>query len=222
MNEKIIKLDPIDRPKKRGRQKLNPNYNVLYAEHFNVMDYAEPIRNIINFETESLSKEPGWNELECKRCWQVLPNLESLLNHEQQHPKYMWYHCRLCGKSFVKINQLKKHFTQVHIRGKGGKDEVDKTFKCKECGNITETYVKHLQHIEKHKFKSIMQSILEKKTNQLCLVCLKKSTDLAEMDKMISINGCCPELVGDKSLYTVLASTLPDVSIIFVVCLTQL
>ncbi|KAJ8705902.1 hypothetical protein PYW07_010679 [Mythimna separata] len=210
MNEKFNKLDPIDKKKRRGRQKLNPNTNTLYAEHNYVMDYAEPMRNIINLQTESLTNEPAWNEFECKKCWQVLPDLESLLNHEQIHPKYMWYNCRLCGKSFVKINQLKRHFNQVHVRGKGVTEEADKTFKCKECGNVTENYIQHLQHVEKHKFKSIMKHLIEKKTDQLCLVCLKKSSDLVELDKMVCIHGSCPELVGDKSLYTVLASTLPD------------
>lgn len=209
MDEKLTKLDPIDRPKKRGRQKLKPNYNVLYAEHKKVMDYAEPIRHLINLQTESLSNEPDWNEFECKKCWQVLPNLETLLNHEKLHPKTMWYHCRLCGKAFIKHNQLKKHHTQVHVRGKQ-MSEADKTFKCKECGNITEIYEQHLQHIEKHKFKSVMEHLIEKKTDQLCLICLKKSSNLVELDKMVCIHGSCPELVGDKTLYTVLASTLPD------------
>ena len=215
INEKFIKLDPIDRPKKRGRQKLHPNHNKLYVEHSKVIDYAEPLRNIINLQTESLSKEPAWNEFECKRCWQVLPDLESLLNHEQIHPKYMWYHCRLCGKSFVKLNQLKRHFNQVHVKGKDLAETVDKTFKCLECGNVTENYVQHLQHVEKHKFQSVMKHLIEKKTDQLCLVCLKKCTDLVELDKMVCIHGNCPELAGDKTLYTVLASTLPDVSICF-------
>ncbi|PZC71039.1 hypothetical protein B5X24_HaOG214243 [Helicoverpa armigera] len=209
MDEKLTKLDPIDRPKKRGRQKLKPNYNVLYAEHKKVMDYAEPIRHLINLQTESLSNEPDWNEFECKKCWQVLPNLETLLNHEKLHPKTMWYHCRLCGKAFIKHNQLKKHHTQVHVRGKQML-EADKTFKCKECGNVTENYEQHLQHIEKHKFKSVMEHLIEKKTDQLCLICLKKSSNLVELDKMVCIHGSCPELVGDKTLYTVLASTLPD------------
>nr|XP_049707691.1 uncharacterized protein LOC110382912 isoform X1 [Helicoverpa armigera] len=209
MDEKLTKLDPIDRPKKRGRQKLKPNYNVLYAEHKKVMDYAEPIRHLINLQTESLSNEPDWNEFECKKCWQVLPNLETLLNHEKLHPKTMWYHCRLCGKAFIKHNQLKKHHTQVHVRGKQ-MPEADKTFKCRECGNVTDNYEQHLQHIEKHKFKSVMEHLIEKKTDQLCLICLKKSSNLVELDKMVCIHGSCPELVGDKTLYTVLASTLPD------------
>uniref|UniRef100_A0A2A4K791 RanBP2-type domain-containing protein n=1 Tax=Heliothis virescens TaxID=7102 RepID=A0A2A4K791_HELVI len=209
IDEKLSKLDPIDRPKKRGRQKLKPNPNVLHVENKKVMDYAEPIRHLINLQTESLSNEPEWNEFECKKCWQVLPNLETLLNHEKIHPKTMWYNCRLCGKSFVKLNQLKKHHTQVHIRGKQT-TEADKTFKCRECGNVTENYDQHLQHIEKHKFKSVMEHLIEKKTDQLCLICLKKTTDLVELDKMVCIHGSCPELVGDKTLYSVLASTLPD------------
>lgn len=213
MYQKFEKLDPIDRPKKRGRQKLNPNYNVLYAEHENVIDYAEPVRNIINVAAESLSKEPEWNDFECKKCWQVLPNLESLLNHEKIHPKYMWYHCRLCGKSFVKHNQLKRHHTRVHILGKGAYSEADTNFKCKECGHITDNYIQHLQHIEKHKFKMVMDHIIKKKTDKLCMICLNKSTNLVELDKMVCIHGGYPELVGDKTLYTVLASTLPNVSI---------
>ncbi|KAH9632422.1 hypothetical protein HF086_010815 [Spodoptera exigua] len=210
IDEKLSKLDPIDRPKKRGRQKLNPNHNVLYVEHEKVMDYAEPAYHIINIEAESLSKEPIWNEFECKRCWQVLPNLESLLNHDKTHPKSMWYNCRLCGKSFVKLTQLKKHFNVIHVKGCENKPKVDKSFKCQECGNVTEDYAQHLQHIEKHKFKTVMRYLVERKTDQLCLVCLKKSTDLVNLDKEVSIHGSCPELVGDKSLYTVLSSTLPD------------
>ncbi|KAF9409476.1 hypothetical protein HW555_011172, partial [Spodoptera exigua] len=212
IDEKLSKLDPIDRPKKRGRQKLNPNHNVLYVEHEKVMDYAEPAYHIINIEAESLSKEPNWNEFECKRCWQVLPNLESLLNHDKTHPKSMWYNCRLCGKSFVKLTQLKKHFNVVHVKGCENKPKVDKSFKCQECGNVTEDYAQHLQHIEKHKFKTVMRYLVERKTDQLCLVCLKKSTDLVNLDKEVSIHGSCPELVGDKSLYTVLSSTLPDMN----------
>ncbi|KAF9796754.1 hypothetical protein SFRURICE_001834 [Spodoptera frugiperda] len=212
IDEKLSKLDPIDRPKKRGRQKLNPNYNVLYVEHAKVMDYAEPAHHIINIETESLSKEPNWNEFECKRCWQVLPDMESLLNHDKTHPKSMWYHCRLCGKSFIKQTQLKKHFNLIHVKGQEDSPQVDKNFRCQECGNVTEDYAQHLQHVEKHKFKTVMRHLVERKTDQLCMVCLKKSTDLVNLDKEVSIHGSCPELVGDKSLYTVLSSTLPDMN----------
>lgn len=211
--EKLDKLDPINRPKKRGRQKLNPNYNIIHAEHEKVIDYAEPVINIINIGAESLTKEPEWNEFECKKCWQVLPNMESLLNHEITHPKFMWYHCRLCGKSFPKLTQLKKHHTQVHIHGKGPKSAPEKKFCCNECGNTSDTYSQHLQHIEKHKFKRVMKDIIEKKTDKLCLVCLDKGADLVELDKMICVHGGHPELMGDKTLHTILASTLPDVSI---------
>ncbi|CAH0598616.1 unnamed protein product [Chrysodeixis includens] len=210
--EKFDKLDPINRPKKRGRQKLNPNYNIIHAEHEKVIDYAEPIMNIINIGAESVTKEPDWNEFECKKCWQVLPNMESLLNHEITHPKFMWYHCRLCGKSFPKLIQLKKHHTQVHVHGKGPKTAPESKFHCNQCGNVSDSYSEHLQHVEKHKFKRVMQDIIEKKTDKLCLVCLDKGADLVELDKMVCVHGGHPELMGDKTLYTILASTLPDMN----------
>lgn len=216
MYEKFEKLDPIDRPKKRGRQKLNPNYNILHAEHEKVMDYAEPIINIVNIEAEALTKEPESNELECKKCWQVLPNMESLLNHEKVHPKTMWYHCRLCGKSFPKRNQLKKHNHRVHILGKETNSQVDTNFKCKECNHVTDNFIQHFQHMEKHKFKSLMEHIIEKKMDSLCVICFNKGSHLNELDKMVCMHGGHPDLMGDKTLYHVLASTLPNVSVYFI------
>lgn len=215
MYEKFEKLDPIERPKKRGRQKLNPNCNILHAEHYRVIDYAEPIMHIVNTTAESITQEPVLNDLECKKCWQILPNLESLMNHEKIHPKTMWYHCRICGKSFPKSNQLKRHNNRVHVLGKEPTTQPDKDFKCNECCHVSDNFVQHLQHIEKHKFKNIMKHLIEKKMDKLCVVCYNKGTKMTELDKMVCIHGCHPDLMGDKTLYTLLATTLPDVSITF-------
>ncbi|XP_075987755.1 uncharacterized protein LOC142984203 [Anticarsia gemmatalis] len=212
MYEKLNKLDPIDKPKKRGRQKLNPNRNKIFAEHNKVMDYADPIINIVNVGAESVTQEPALNELECKKCWQVLPNMASLLNHENSHPKTMWYNCRLCGKSFAKLNTFRRHHHKVHILGNEVAHRVDNSFKCRECGHSTEDFIQHLQHIEKHRFRNILEHIIEKRMDKLCAVCFNKGDNMTELDKMVCIHGGHPELMGDKTLYSLLASTLPNMN----------
>lgn len=215
MYEKLEKLDPLVKTKKRGRQKLNPNYNTLYAEHEKVINYADPIINIINAGAQSLEKSDSEiSELECPKCWEVLPNIESLYNHEKQHPKTMWFSCRLCGKSYPKRNQYKKHVKAGHLVDKQ-LAVLDNGFKCSDCGASNESYDQHLQHIEKHKFKMVLEHLIERKMDKLCVVCLSKSINMQKLDKTISVHGGCPELTGHRSLYNILGSTMPEVSIVF-------
>lgn len=207
--EKFEKIDPLERPKKRGRQKLNPNYNKIYVEHKNVMDYAEPIINLKNTSTESLTKEEKLQDYECLKCCEVLPNVESLLNHEKLHPKSMWYHCRICGKAYPKRHQVKKHFI-THAR-----EEVeipDHSFSCKICNYNTKEYNVYLQHIEKHKFQELLQDLIDRKTDKFCSICLKKKDRLFDMESMLCLHGGCPELSGDRSLYKIVSSMLPEIN----------
>lgn len=212
MYEKLEKLDPIVKTKKRGRQKLNPNHNILYTEHRKVIDYAEPIRNLINSGSISYTKEPNINDLECKRCWQVLPDIESLVNHDKMHPKNMWFHCRQCGKSFAKRYQMNRHLRFNHKQ----KDLVIKDnksdFECKECGHVSSNYLLHLQHIEKHKFHMVLEHLVERNMDKLCSVCLDKSGKMVDMNKAICLHGGYPELTGDRTLYNILGSTVPEVN----------
>ncbi|XP_063543467.1 uncharacterized protein LOC134751872 isoform X1 [Cydia strobilella] len=208
MYAKLEKLDPLDKTKKRGRQKLNPNYNVLHTDHAKVIDYAEPIRNIVNVRSVSLSHEPYMSDLECPKCWQIFTKIENLIIHEKSHPSNMWFNCRLCGKSFVKRLQLKRHL-KSHV-GPEIKPEEKDNFQCGTCGAGSEDLSAHLQHIEKHKFQSVLQHLVEKKMDKLCTVCLDKKPKLVELDKMIRLHGGYPGVTGDKSLYSILGSTLPD------------
>ncbi|XP_031764598.2 uncharacterized protein LOC113523229 isoform X1 [Galleria mellonella] len=207
--DKLNKLDPIERTKKRGRQKLNPNYNILYTEHEKVIDYADPIINIVNIGSSVNNTSNEYIELQCPRCWQVLPNIESLLNHEKLHPKSMWYNCHICGKSFVKQNHLKKHVRNIHA---SGKELVlpNSGFKCTNCGISSDSYHQHLQHIEKHKFQTVMKHLVERNMDKLCAICLNKGTRLIELDKTVSLHGGHPELTGDRTIYSILGSTLPE------------
>lgn len=211
--DKLNKLDPIERTKKRGRQKLNPNYNILYTEHEKVIDYADPIINIVNIGSSVNNTSNEYNELQCPRCWQVLPNIESLLNHEKLHPKSMWYNCHICGKSFVKQNHLKKHVRNIHA---SGKELVlpNSGFKCTNCGISSDSYHQHLQHIEKHKFQTVMKHLVERNMDKLCAICLNKGTRLIELDKTVSLHGGHPELTGDRTIYSILGSTLPEMNVL--------
>lgn len=211
MYDKLEKLDPLERPKKRGRQKLHPNYNILYTEHENVIDYAEPIINMVHTTSEPLTKEDDIKDYECLKCCQVLPNVESLMNHEKSHPATMWYHCRLCGKSFPKRYLLRRHMGTHKSSEPEAKSEDD--FTCNKCGDISKTLSKYLQHLEKHKFKTILEHLVEKKMNRLCSICLEESSKMIDLDKEICLHGGYPALHGDRSLYNILGSTLPDVSI---------
>ncbi|KAJ0170634.1 hypothetical protein K1T71_014005 [Dendrolimus kikuchii] len=208
--EKVEKLDPIEIIKKRGRRKVNPNHNIIYAEHENVINYAQPIINLVNTSSETLTPENAVTELECLKCSQVLPNIESLLNHEKGHPTTMWYNCRMCGKAFLKRHQIKKHF-QSHLSDKP-KTTTDNSFVCKECDSVYEKHTEYLQHIEKHKFKIVMEHLLERKMDKLCSICLTKGRGMVDMEKMICLHGGNPNLSGDQSLYSILASTLPDMN----------
>lgn len=207
--EKLDKLDPIEAPRKRGRRKLNPNHNVLYVENDKVMDYAQPIINLVHVNSAPLVQlENEISELECLKCCEILPNIESLLNHENIHPKTMWYNCRLCGRSFAKRYQIKKHL-QSHQSKQLYPSTTDR-FVCKKCNYTNENCNEFLQHIEKHKFKTVMEHLLEKRMDRLCSVCLDKRCKMVELDKMIHVNA--PNLSGDHSLHSILASTLPDMN----------
>lgn len=214
MYEKLEKLDPLEHTKKRGRQKQNPNRNILYTENKYVIDYADPIHNLINSGTVPLTNELMMNELECKRCWQVLPNLESLVNHEKIHPKTMWYNCRLCGRSFSKKFHMKKHL-RSHNKNVEVISESEKAFECKECGRISEDYQTHLQHIEKHKFGRVLQHLLKRKMDDLCSVCLDNRSQMMDLDKTICLHGGYPELTGERSLFHILGATVPEVMYYF-------
>ncbi|XP_063630503.1 uncharacterized protein LOC134801811 isoform X2 [Cydia splendana] len=207
MYAKLEKLDPLDKTKKRGRQKRNPNYNVIHTDHAKVIDYAEPIRNIVNVRSVTLSHEPYMSDLECLKCWQIFTKIEDLIIHEKSHPNNMWFNCRLCGKSFVKRLQLKRH---LKSHGCPEKPEEKHNFQCGTCGFGSEDHSAYLQHIEKHKFQSVLQHLVEKKMDKLCTVCLDKKPKLVELDKMIRLHGGYPGVTGDKSLYSILGSTLPD------------
>lgn len=209
---KISKLDPLERTKKRGRQKLHPNYNTIYTEHDKVIDYAEPMINIVNTASEVLTNQTPINELECLKCCEILPNLESLINHTKKHPVSMWYSCRLCGMSFAKRHHIKKHFSLKHS-GKSTKKEEKFTYDCKKCGVAYEKCFEYLQHLEKHKFKTVMEHLVEKKMHKLCALCFNKRSKMTNLDDTIYFHGICPELTGNRSLYTILSYTLPEVSL---------
>lgn len=198
--------------KKRGRQKSNPNHNVLYANHEKVINYAEPIINIVNSSAELIDPVDTESNFECLKCWQVLPNMESLLNHEKQHPKSMWYNCRQCGKSFTKRNLLKKHVRTVHELSR--QLQLPKTdFKCTDCGVVSEKFNEHLQHIEKHKFQMVMEHLVERNMDKLCAVCLDNNQKLADLDDLVCLHGGFPEMMGERTLYSIIGSTVPDVSV---------
>ncbi|XP_063835470.1 uncharacterized protein LOC135084633 isoform X1 [Ostrinia nubilalis] len=211
MYNKFKKLDPLEPQKKRGRQKLIPNYNILYAEHEKVIDYAEPLINIVNSGAE-LTEQVIDSKFECPKCWQILPNLESLLNHEKQHPKSMWYSCRHCGKSFTSRNHLKKHVRTTHEMAKPALPLPKTDFKCAECGVVSEKYNEHLQHIEKHKFQNVMERLIEKNMDELCAVCLDVNPKLVDLEEMVCLHGGFPEMMGERTLYSIIGSTVPDKS----------
>lgn len=222
--EKFEKLDPIEPVKRRGKRKLHPNHNVIRAEHEDVMGYAEPVINIVNvtnhFTTEQSNNKIS--ELECKKCWQVLPNVESLVNHETSHPKSMWFSCRLCGKSFVKCSHLRRHIKETHqyIEENSAEIKID-DFKCNECGSTNKTLAEHLQHNEKHKFKSLFKCLVERKVDSLCTVCFDKSSRLTSLNDVVHLHGGYTGLTGDKSIENILTAAIPGVSI-FLLLLTEL
>lgn len=215
MFSKFNKLDSLEpKLKKRGRQKIYPNFNTLYADHEKVIDYAEPIINIVNSGCELIgdqSEIDPAHPFECLKCLKLFPNMSSLLNHEKSHPKSMYYHCRYCGKSFTKRHLLKKHRNSNHEHGQLPQI-VKEDFKCAECGVVSEDYNQHLQHIEKHKFHRVMEHLIEKNMDKLCAVCLDTSSSLVDMEKMVCLHGGYPEMMGDRTLYNILGSTVPEVS----------
>lgn len=200
MYEKMEKLDPLEPVKKRGKRKQNPNHNTLYTEHNNVISYAEPIINIVNIDNFPIPSHEI-NELECQKCWQALPNMESLVNHEKSHPKTMWYNCKICGKSFVKRYHLKRHLKESHLFDNEDNNRVNlENFKCNECGTISKTLGDHLQHMEKHKFKVMLKELMERKVDNLCSVCLEKGSRMTNLGEVISLYGGYKDLTDRKSV----------------------
>lgn len=122
----------------------------------------------------------------------------------------MWYSCRLCGKSFPKLFHLKKHF-KAHQKVS---NPIEEKFECKTCSERNEKYYKHIQHLEKHKFKMVMDHLVHRRMDKLCSICLDKG-DLVSLDKMVSIHGGPPDLMGTRTMQSVLASTLPEVRFLF-------
>ncbi|OWR42798.1 putative zinc finger protein [Danaus plexippus plexippus] len=210
MYDKFEKLDPIEPVKRRGKPKLNPNCNILYTEHNEVMNYAEPIINIINTDTVAI-EDNFITELECQKCWQVLPTAESLLNHEKIHPKSMWYNCRLCGKSFVKRCHLKKHL-KSH-RQLSNSDNTESSYKCNDCGISSDTLSDHYQHIEKHKFKDMFEHLIEGNIGSFCAICMDKGLKMVELSEMVHLHGGYPALSRDLTIQNVLTATIPGIQL---------
>lgn len=222
--DKFEKLDPIEPVKKRGKRKLHPNHNIIYAEHNDVMGYAEPVINIVNVTNHFTVEQSNdkISELECKKCWQILPDVEALMNHETSHPKSMWFNCRLCGKSFVKCSHLRRHIKETHQYIEDNSEEITiDDFKCNECGSANKTLGEHLQHNEKHKFKSLFKCLVERKVDSLCTVCLDKSSRLTSLNDVVHLHGGYTGLTGDKRLENILMAAIPGVSI-FLLLLTDL
>ncbi|XP_072933796.1 uncharacterized protein [Epargyreus clarus] len=211
--EKFEKLDPLERGRKRGRQKAHPNTNVLYAEHELVTDYAEPIINIINLGSTTLENVGEINELECPKCWQVLPNVEALLNHDNLHPKNMWFNCKLCGQSFVKQRHYKRHIKDVHQHGTIIPERTTTNFKCNECGFMSSSVSQHLQHMEKHKFKTTFEHLVNRRMNQMCAMCLEKGTCMIHLNESIHLSGGYPGLNNEQSIYNIVSSTIPEMTL---------
>ncbi|KOB77312.1 putative zinc finger protein [Operophtera brumata] len=213
INSKLSKLDPIGAEKqKRGRKKKRYNYDKIEVQHSNVIDYADPVMHIVNTASESSSTEPALNPLECLKCCQVLPTIESLVNHSKIHPKSMWYNCRLCGKSFPKLYLVKRHYREHECDYLKPTAEVEeKKFECKQCGETNKLYYKHIQHLEKHQFKMVIDHLVHRKMDKLCSICLDKGS-LAPLNKMVCIHGGPPELMGDRTMQSILGSTLPEMN----------
>lgn len=218
INVKFDKLDSIEPVKKRGKRKLNPNHNIIYAENKTVIDYAEPVINIVNItEDSTVWHKDKMSKLECQKCWQILPNMESLINHENSHPKSMWFNCRLCGKSFVKRLALKRHLKEMHLYGQEIVEEnKNDCIKCIECGEENKILGEHLQHVEKHKFKSSFKMLVERKVDSLCTVCLEKSSRLLNLTEIVQLHGGYSGLTGEKKIEDIVKATIPGVSICFV------
>lgn len=213
--DKYLRLDPIEPVKKRGKRKLNPNPNIINVEHEYVFDYAEPIINLININSIP-QDNVQMSDLECKKCWQVLPSVEALVNHEKSHPNTMWYHCRLCGKSFAKRQHLMRHLKDEGIQRNKQLAKQSSGIRCGTCGVTNENLGKHLLHIEKHKFKIVLEHLIANKMDKLCSMCLEQSSNMVRLDEIIHLHGGYPGLTGDKSFYDIVSQTFPNVSMILI------
>ncbi|XP_045529269.1 zinc finger protein 197-like isoform X1 [Pieris brassicae] len=210
LNEKFNKLDPMEPLKRRGKPKLYLNHNVLNMECKNVIDYAEPLINLINLN--ALPNDLELTDLECPKCWQVLPNITSLVNHEKSHPKSMWYYCKQCGKAFVKYTQLKKHKRNEHSQKIEDINLEKIIFACKQCGISNESLSKHLLHIEKHSFtKTLSELIMNPKGN--CAMCFNKAYNMVHLNENMHMHGGGAGLTGEKSISNIVTSVFPDITL---------
>ncbi|GBP87440.1 hypothetical protein EVAR_61480_1 [Eumeta japonica] len=212
INEKLEKLDPLVRPITRGRRKANPNTNKIIISHRRVIDYADPLMSLVSQGTDmEKSDDIKVNELECPKCWQEFNNIAALVNHKKSHPNTMWFYCKFCGLSFAKENFYRKHLNTAHAYQMStvNKSPLPNSFKCNECGITSENYSTQLQHVEKHKFKGVMEAVLDKKLDQVCSICFEKGRKMVEMDSTVHFHGGYPGLSGRQNLYNVMDSSLP-------------
>ncbi len=100
---------------------------------------------------------------QCSVCSKVYSCTYALERHFRKHVGSAAYHCRVCGKSFLRSDLLNLHMNNKH----GGVERVKKLeqFKCTECG---------AQYANKYNLEGHINSIHKKESPFLCQKCPAK------------------------------------------------
>ncbi|CAH2061733.1 unnamed protein product, partial [Iphiclides podalirius] len=95
----------------------------------------------------------------------------------------------------------------INIINVGASREEEEEMEIKEFG-------KHLRHIEKHKFKNVLEHLIEKRMDDFCGVCMDKGdgSQMVELNETFHLHAGYPELTGERTLARVLKETVPEMN----------
>jgi hypothetical protein len=108
-----------------------------------------------------------WEAMVCGICSKVLSSHQALLRHHMTHTDKRPFMCKLCQKTFKRVDTLQNHERSVH-RDECSESEGDDIFIARQCRSCLEGNIIH------HHLVWFMRYGEPRREHQ-CLICLKSS-----------------------------------------------